>query len=186
MCHKAVAELRKIGFRDDSTKPEWSTIQFFKVAQLLSKKSEIQFDELVTHPIFVNDPSPVLMMERAGLLSIIHSYGRPYLIKPNRPIFREAFKEMCSDSKLESFMGILTNKKLAADCTKKIQDYEQELEVINRILFEKGSQWGDIFDSNPLSIRRNFLTTQIGIQNQKAMDYEVKGDLCKKAVKLYE
>ncbi|KAJ3304692.1 mitochondrial escape protein 2 [Kappamyces sp. JEL0829] len=187
MCHKAVSELRKIGFPEDAGKSGWTSIQFFKIAQILSKQEEVSFDDLVVHPIFGSDPNPILLMERAGLLSIVHFHGRPYSVKPNRPIFREAFKEMVADAKLEAYMGILTNKKLNSDCTKKIQDHEQELDVLGRIAPEKGGgAWVPSGSAGPLQSRQIFLAAQIGLLNDKILAYQAKEDAYKKSLKLSE
>jgi hypothetical protein len=54
MTHRAVAEVRKIGFPEDPTKSGWTDIQFFKVAQLLANRPEIQIDDLAVHSLFGN------------------------------------------------------------------------------------------------------------------------------------
>lgn len=57
MTHRAVAEVRKIGFPEDPVKAGWTSIQFFKVAQLLAKKDEVQIDDLAVHSLFSNGKS---------------------------------------------------------------------------------------------------------------------------------
>lgn len=129
------------------------------------------------------DPSPILQMERAGILMIMHKNERPYSVKPSRPIFATAFKEMIQDTKLGQFMGILTCKKLIADCTKKIRDYEEELDLLNRNKNEHHSDW---FSADPLALRKYYLTSQIGANNDKVQGYEVQSSAYKKALKLSE
>ena len=129
------------------------------------------------------DPKPIQNMERAGLISIVHQNERPFLVRPSRPIFSLAFKEMVKDTKLTAYMGILTCKKLIADCTKKILDYESELASLQREPSGgKNSEWW--FLSDPIQSRISFLIKQIGIYSRNVEDLDDKSEVHKKQLKL--
>lgn len=187
MIHRAVTDLRKTGNLDDSgsTKTGWTNVQFWKIIALLAKKPEIQFDELASHAIFSSDTTPILAMERAGIINFNQKNERPYSVIPNRPLYTIAFQKMVDDLKLSSFMGVMSSKKLMSDYSKKIQEYEQELEILNRVELDRnGTVNRGLFHTDPLSKRRNWLIKSIGEYQIKIEREEVDSDRMKKNLKL--
>ncbi|KAJ1340912.1 hypothetical protein BSLG_004385 [Batrachochytrium salamandrivorans] len=136
MLHRSVTELRKIGLNAESDKSqhEWTDVQFWKVVQMLSKFGEVPFDNLVMHAIFKGDPLPLMQMERDGLITLTHSYDRPYIVRPGKPIYRTAFTLMTKDDKLVSTMGIMTAKQLISDEEKRIRIMEEEMRALGELL----------------------------------------------------
>jgi hypothetical protein len=167
-------------FFDLIEKGNWSNIQFWKIVSLLSKQEKVSFDDLSVHALFDTDPTPILEMERAGLITCIQENGRPYMIKPGRPLFKLAFIKMAEDKKLVSYMGLLTSKKLYKDYTKKLTTLEDELEKLTSV-----SRSSYLFDSN-IDKRKVFLVEAIGIYSKKVQEYWDKTLLHKKDLKLKE
>jgi hypothetical protein len=122
---RAINEVSKIGL--SSKDSQWSPIQFWKIVQLLSNYEEIDFDNLKYHQLFKGDSLSILAMERCGIISISRGQGKELFIKPGRPLFRSAFKEMSQDSKLIATLGLETTKFLLDTESKKLSTLEQEL-----------------------------------------------------------
>lgn len=181
MIHRAIAQLRKIGLLDDLKAADWTPIQFWKIVSLLSKHTEVSFDDLVVHPLFKSDPRPLLQMERAGLITCIHSNGRPFSIRPGRPLFYKAFQEMVSDVKLNAFMNLVTAKQLYKDYSAKLKELEVELQILN----DTGDRGGWIVASG-VDSRRKWLNGAIGLYSKKVQGYFDDQVRLKKQLKLSE
>lgn len=180
MVSRAVAELRKNGMHDESNAThDWTAIQFWKVAESLCKHEEVSFDDVVIHPLFKYNTHTLLQMERAGLITCVHAHGRPYLIKPGRPIFMAAFREMMQDEKQVALMGAATNKQLCADYTKSIRDFETELVALRDV--DTGSRWG--FGS-AVGRREAWLLKMIDTYAGKAQEFSDKEIAFKAKLKL--
>lgn len=147
---------------------------------MLSKQETISFDDLSVHALFDTDPTAILEMERAGLITCIQENGRPYMIKPGRPLYKLAFIKMVEDKKLVSYMSLLTSKKLFKDYTKKLMVMEDELEKLASV-----SRSSYLFDSN-IDKRKAFLVEAIGIYSKKVQEYWDRTLLHKNELKLKE
>ncbi|KAG0371719.1 mitochondrial escape protein 2, partial [Mortierella sp. AD032] len=139
---RSVVEVRKNAFDFDTAEKKtlgWTPIQFWTVMKQLAAHDVVSFDELKIHPLFKNDETPFNAMEQAELISINHRNGRPYSIRPGKPIYRAAFQEILSDEGFKAVMDLesatfldkdeMTKwlmKKLA-ESHSKIEKYEQDM-----------------------------------------------------------
>jgi hypothetical protein len=181
MVLRAVAETRKLSHLDGTTeKTPWTKIQFWKLVKLFSNSDQIQIDELLADPLFNTDPTSILEMEKVGLITMVLQNGRPYFLKPGRPLFKLAFESMASDQKLDNYMNLQISKKLLFDTTKKIQEYEQELDILNR-LHSSG-----YFGISGITNRRDFLEGMLKADAYKARLYNDQVLEFKKKLKLKE
>ena len=185
MVQRSLVELRKIGAFDETVMKDksWTSIQFWKIVQVLSARDAILYDELLMDPLFKADPFPVQQMERAGLVTCVYQNGRPYLIKPGRPIFKVAFTEMVNDDRQRLFMEAVTCKQLAEDYTKKLRDFEAELELLNGIEYTSSAIWRTFFGDN-IDSRKQWLVKMIARNASRAEEYTEKQIMCKSKLKL--
>nr|KAJ3419606.1 mitochondrial escape protein 2 [Polyrhizophydium stewartii] len=187
MVHRAITELRKIGMGEDmdSSKRQWTDVQFWKVAQMLSKFEEVPFDNLCIHPIFKGDPSPLIQMERDGLIILDHANGRPYSLRPGKPIYRTAFKQMNEDEKLVATMGIRTAKQLMADEEKRLKSYEDEMQTLASLNHSSSGAawWGP---GTNVRSRIDFLAEKLGESSRKVVAWSDEETKFKKMLKLAE
>ncbi|KAJ3271571.1 mitochondrial escape protein 2 [Terramyces sp. JEL0728] len=185
MVQRAVVDLRKLGHMEDfkDEKTGWTSVQFWKIAEILSKNTEASYDEVCFHPLFKGDPTALEQMERAGIISRVHQNGRPYVVKAGRPLFGLAFSEMTMDKRLRSTMGAITSKQLAADYTKKVHELEAELQTLAGIVagFNGGGGWAD-----PVQSRRQWLLKMVNLNSAKAQLYAEKEMDYKAQLKLAE
>jgi hypothetical protein len=141
--------------------------------------TKVLFDELVVHPLFASDPTPLLQMERAGILLLVRNHDRPYYVKPGRPLYSTAFKKMMEDTKLNSYMSMLSAKWLNKQYTQKIRELEDELNSLR----DEDLWW---FWGNGMASRRKWLKQTIGLYHEKAKIFFETEDRLKAKLKLVE
>ncbi|KAJ3334144.1 mitochondrial escape protein 2 [Blyttiomyces sp. JEL0837] len=195
---RSVTEIRKIGLFEDSVgngsgtvaeKKEWSAVQMWKVIQLLSKFEEVSYDDLRYHALFKGDERAIQAMERAGLISVTLMNGRPYAIRPGRPIYRSAFAHLLSDSKYAAIMGIQVTKALIAEEESKLRKIEEELAVLtgrNGIGSSESRVYLTRAARRELEARVEFLGKLIGEGQKKVGELDNEERRLKKIVKLVE
>ncbi|KAJ3241545.1 mitochondrial escape protein 2 [Chytriomyces hyalinus] len=191
MIVRSETEIRKSGLFEDvgaagSSKSEdateWTTVQMWKIVQLLTKYEEISYDDLRYHALFKGDEAPIQAIERAGLISVGHKDGRPYTIKAGRPLYRSAFSRLQSDPKYAAIMGLKTVKALTNDEVKKLTALENELKTITGQADSRLSWWA----RGEVRKRVDFLAKMIGESQRKLAALYSEERKLKKVVKLEE
>ncbi|KAJ3204448.1 mitochondrial escape protein 2 [Entophlyctis luteolus] len=187
------SEVRKVGLFDDAigqgaassvaAKKEWTTVQMWKIIQLLAKYNEVSYDDLRYHPLFKGDETAIQSIERAGLVTIGLHEGRPYVVKAGRPIHRAVFTRLQADTKYAAIMGLKTVKALMSDETTKLKDCETELSTLTgQISTDILGIWG----ASDLRKRADFLAKQVGESHEKLAKLDAEERKLKKVVKLLE
>ncbi|KAJ3264817.1 mitochondrial escape protein 2 [Chytriomyces hyalinus] len=191
MVVRSETEIRKAGLFEDigavisrrSEAPmEWSTVQMWKIVQLLSKFEEISYDDLRFHALFKGDEAPIQAIERAGLISVGHKDGRPFTIKAGRPLYRTAFKRLESDPKYAAIMGLKTTKTIATNELANLSALENELNLITGQSDSRLSWWA----RGEVRKRVDFLAKKIGESQRKIAALDAEQRKLSKAVKLEE
>ncbi|KAJ3263564.1 mitochondrial escape protein 2 [Chytriomyces hyalinus] len=191
MVVRSETEIRKSGLFEDvgaavssksETATEWSTVQMWKIVQLLTKFEEISYDDLRYHALFKGDEAPIQAIERAGLISVGHKDGRPYTIKAGRPLYRSAFSRLQSDPKYAAIMGLKTVKALSTDELAKLSALENELKTITGQADSRLSWWA----RGEVRKRVDFLAKMIGESQRKLAALDAEERKLKKVVKLEE
>ncbi|ORX88802.1 hypothetical protein K493DRAFT_410813 [Basidiobolus meristosporus CBS 931.73] len=132
--HKSLNELRKNAFGGDFSKQkqlQWSPIQIWYLIEEIVKNAEVNYDQVVFSRLFNGNEEALHAMEYSGLISIIHARGRPYAIRPGKPVYYSVFAELLADAQFASKMTILTNKQIISEENEKIAKYEHELKEIH-------------------------------------------------------
>ncbi|KAI8609537.1 RNA12 protein-domain-containing protein [Chytriomyces sp. MP71] len=189
MIIRSETEIRKNGLFEDvgnsastKTTKEWTTVQFWKIITLLTKYEEISYDDLRYHALFKGDESAIQAIERAGLISVGLKNGRPFSIKPGRPIYRSAFVHLQSDQKYSAIMGLKTVKTLAADELVKISALESEMSTITSKSDSRLGWWAQ----GEVRKRVDFLAKLIGESHRKLASLDAEERKLKKHLQLAE
>ena len=167
---RAINELAKIGLSKSKEKDmPWTAIQFWKIVQLLSKYEQVDFDNVRYHTLFKGDGSSILAMERSGIVSITRNQGKEQFIRAGRPILQNAFKDMTSDQKLISTLGIETTNSYIESETKKLKVLEEELQQLTNSYNSIRRFWIFVEDeiSASLKCRIIYLSTDIKESSNK-------------------
>ncbi|KAF9975836.1 mitochondrial escape protein 2 [Actinomortierella ambigua] len=173
---RAVIEVRKAAFDYDNTEGKtahWTAIQFWAIMQQLAFADSANYDELKIHPLFKNDESPFGHMEEAELISIVHKNGRPFLVKPGKPIYRAAFRELLSDSGFAAVMSLDTMTFLEKVEQANVNKYEAELKELSSLLHQDGSWiFGGGRVPKEIDTRVKWLMKKLAASHDKIAGYE--------------
>ncbi|CUS11960.1 unnamed protein product [Tuber aestivum] len=127
-------EILKLYFLEEAgrgRKRTWSTEQAWHLVKTLAEKGEIAYHHALVHDLFKFAGEDALQnLEQAGLVTIVTRNGRPWCVKPGRPVFQAAFKRLLTDRVLCARMDFLSFASLAKVETAAIQRAGEELERI--------------------------------------------------------
>ncbi|KAG0308195.1 mitochondrial escape protein 2 [Dissophora globulifera] len=183
---RAVVEVRKGAFDFDSADGRslsWSPLQFWAVMKKLAAGESANFDELKIHPLFKNDESPFGALEQAELISIVHKNGRPFAIRPGKPIYRAAFQEILADIGFAAVMELESLSYLEKDEMTKVAKYENELKDLSNLLHKDGSWlFGGGSVPKEVDTRVKWLMKKLAESHAKIERYEQETLEAKKAV----
>ncbi|KAF9576301.1 mitochondrial escape protein 2 [Mortierella alpina] len=182
---RAVIEVRKSAFDFDNSekKQNWTAIQFWTVMKLLAKADAVSFDELRIHPLFKNDESPFGGMEQAELITIHHRNGRPFSVRPGKPIYRAAFQEILSDEGFAAFMDLESSTFLEKDESTKVAKWEAELRELSNLLHQDGSWFfGGGRVPKEVDVRIKWLMKKLAESHTKIEQYEKEMAKSKKQI----
>ncbi|KAF9214507.1 mitochondrial escape protein 2 [Podila verticillata] len=183
---RAVIEVRKSAFDFDSKDEKvlnWSTLQFWTILKKLASCETANFDELKIHPLFKNDESHFGALEQAELITIVHKNGRPFAVRPGKPIYRAAFQEILNDTGFAAVMELESASQMEKDEMLKVAKWEAELRELSALLHTDGS-W--IFGRGrvPVEIdtRVKWLMRKLAESHAKVEKYEINQANAKKTI----
>ncbi|KAF9927352.1 mitochondrial escape protein 2 [Linnemannia zychae] len=183
---RAVTEVRKNAFdfdNSDGRTLNWTPIQFWAVLKQLANSENVSFDELRIHPLFKNEESPFNAMEQAELITIVHKNGRPYAIRPGKPIYKAAFQNILSDIGFSAVMDIESAKHLEKEEMVKVTKWEEELKDLSNLTYMEGSWWrGQRRGPQEIDTRIKWLVQKLAESHAKIEKYEQETLRAKKAV----
>ncbi|RUP43989.1 RNA12 protein-domain-containing protein [Jimgerdemannia flammicorona] len=188
---RAIVEIRKYGFGDDigpdapGSKFRWTDVQFFQVMSALGRNEVVGYDELKWSPFFKGADAPFHGMENAELITIVHkdvnpiilkwlNSGRPYIIRPGKPVYLTAFARLLSDMTFTATMKLQSYQYLSMLETVKIRDYENELRDLSMMYNGKPPRETDT--------RQKFLLQSLQTCQKKVDVYENEVSRCKELI----
>jgi hypothetical protein len=185
MINRAVAELRKLGLQEgvDEQAVGWTPIQFWKIAQLLCKNSQIPYDSLCIDPLFKNSVNSIQHLERAGIIALVHINNRPQSIKAGKPLFQTSFKTITSDKKESHLMEALTNQFLKSEMEKYLKKYEDEMKLLTELKFPSYF-WTFYSPAAAVKSRLSFLTTMFSKASNDYQKFSERESAAKKKLQL--
>lgn len=183
---RAVVEVRKNAFdfdNSDGRTLNWTPIQFWAVMKQLAASETASFDELKIHPLFKNDEGPFSAMEQAELINIVHKHGRPYAVRPGKPIYRAAFQNILSDIGFSAVMDLESSTHLEKEEMVKVAKWEAELKELSNLLHTDGSWlFGGGRVPKEVDTRVKWLMKKLAESHAKVEKYEMEASQAKKAV----
>ncbi|KAG9291024.1 hypothetical protein G9A89_012896 [Geosiphon pyriformis] len=184
---KSILEIRKYAFGDDvqdSKDIPWTGIQFWKIMKGLAQNKTIFYDTEKFSPIFNKDDTPLKAMEQAELITIMQLNGRPYIIRPGKPLYQAAFQQIASEKLFAATMELQTYEYLLAYETAKIHKYEAELNTLGQLFVKQDGNWllgaGKI--PSEIKERVDFLLMLLHKKHSLAAEYQRQVSAFKKEV----
>ena len=116
----------------------WNPVQAWylikKLAATTPESHGLRYNEVTLASEFSGaKPSPdsvLQALEEAELISIVSNNGRPSAVKPGRPVFAAAFKNLLSDKVLTAKLDLITLTALMKEESESIAKAEDELQKL--------------------------------------------------------
>ena len=182
-------EVRKNAFDFDSTDGRslnWTAIQFWTVMKQLAAGESANFDELKIHPIFKSDESAFMALEQAELITIVHKHGRPYGVRPGKPIYRAAFQQILRDIGFAAVMELEAATHLEKEEMIKVAKWEAELKELANMPYRQSGSWWPYSSGGGLpkevDARVQWLMKKLAESHAKVEKYESDIAGAKKAI----
>ncbi|KAF8962253.1 mitochondrial escape protein 2 [Entomortierella lignicola] len=183
---RAVIEVRKNAFDNEITDKKslgWTPIQFWFVMKQLASEDAVSYDELKIHPLFKNDEAPFGAMEQAELITVVHKNGRPFCVKPGKPIYQSVFREIVADKSFAAVMDLETNTFLDKEEMLKVAKWEGELRELSKLLHKDGSWFfGGGRIPKEVDTRVKWLMKKLAESHAKIEEHEKDMGVAKKVV----
>ncbi|EEH21298.2 hypothetical protein PABG_03529 [Paracoccidioides brasiliensis Pb03] len=94
----------------------------------------LRYNQILLNPLFKSGGESVIQaLEQAELISVTSINGSPSTIKPARPVFHAAFKQLTDNKSLSSRFGMAILSQLIAMENENIETYEKELQVLGSL-----------------------------------------------------
>ena len=118
---------------DQDSRP-WSTTQAWHLIKALAKSDAIRYNEILLSDTFKSAGDSTLQsLEQAELISILSSNGRPYAIKPGKPVYSAAFQQLTQDKVLSSRLDLAILGELTKGENESISKCEEELQLLGSL-----------------------------------------------------
>ncbi|KAF1810972.1 hypothetical protein P152DRAFT_459843 [Eremomyces bilateralis CBS 781.70] len=118
---------------EDSTR-RWTPEQAWTLIAKLAQQPDIRYNELLLDTKFSSDGESVIhALEHAELITVVSANGRPYAIRPGKPVYQPAFKRLTDDKVLKSRLDLAILADSIKTETANIEKYEKELTVLGEL-----------------------------------------------------
>ena len=115
----------------DSSPRPWTAEQAWYLVRSLASSDCLRYNELLLSDIFKSNGEATLRaLEQAEMISIVSSNGRPTSIKPGKPVYAAAFRQLAADRVLRSRLDLAILSELIKIETQGIEKCESELNLL--------------------------------------------------------
>ncbi|KAK6521173.1 mitochondrial escape protein 2 [Arthrobotrys conoides] len=129
-------EILKLYFLGDPAKRSYTKEQAWTLIKMFGegKEDQLRYNEVLLHGIFSKGGEEALQaLEQAEFITIVSAEGRPWAIKPGKPVYRAAFKKLQSDKVLQAKLDIDVATELTKTETANVAKYETELTTLAQL-----------------------------------------------------
>ena len=118
----------------DSSPRNWTPEQAWLIVKSLASTECLRYNELLLSDVFKSGGEATLQaLEQAEMISIVSSNGRPMSIKPGKPVYTAAFKQLTADHVLKARLDLAILMESIKVETAKIDKYEAELSLLGNL-----------------------------------------------------
>jgi hypothetical protein len=126
--------LKMFVFGQEEGLRQWTPQQAWLLIKHLATQQSLRYNEILLSDTYkVGGEKALAALEQAELISIQSHNGRPYAIKPGRPVYQPAFEHLTLDKVLESRMDLAVLAEGIKAETQSIDKYEQELHLLGEL-----------------------------------------------------
>ncbi|KAL8730089.1 MAG: hypothetical protein Q9166_004288 [cf. Caloplaca sp. 2 TL-2023] len=137
---QSASEILKMYILDISTSPSngtttrpWTPEQAWLLIRSLASTPSLRYNELLLSDTFKSSDAALLALEQFELITIVSQNGRPHSIKPGKPVYQAAFKQLVADRVLKARLDLAVLNQLISIETKSIDKAEAELNLLGQL-----------------------------------------------------
>lgn len=108
----------------------WTPEQAWLLIKSLASAPSLRYNELLLSDTFKSSDAALLALEQFELITIVSQNGRPHSIKPGKPVYQAAFKQLVADRVLKARLDLAVLNQLISLETKSIEKAENELALL--------------------------------------------------------
>jgi len=113
---------------------EWTSAQAWTLVRELASNDALRYNEILLSDAFkTNGDRALQALEQAELITVQSLNGRPYSVKPGKPVYQPAFQRLVADNVLRARMEIGLLGEAIAGENRSIDKWEQELRLIGEL-----------------------------------------------------
>ena len=130
---QSASEILKMYILDSSTR-NWTPEQAWLLVKSLAESESLRYNELLLSDIYKSGGEATLQaLEQAEMITIVSSNGRPTSIKPGKPVYSAAFKQLTKDHVLKARLDLAILSELIKIETQGIDKVEAELNLLGNL-----------------------------------------------------
>ncbi|KAK5172506.1 mitochondrial escape protein 2 [Saxophila tyrrhenica] len=139
------SEILKMFLMSGAEDRKWSSQQAWTLIRKLAEKEMIPYNEAVMATPFSSESDKALAaLEQAELISVQSVNGRPYSVKPGKPVYQPAFKQLVEDRVLAAKMDLALLGDAIKGENQTIEKCEQELHLLGELPKQPGELAGRV------------------------------------------
>ena len=124
---------------------EWTAQQAWTLVRSLATSDTLRFNEVLLLDAYKKEGEKALAaLEQAELIAVQSSNGRPYSIKPGKPVYQPAFQRLVADKVLAAKMDLAVLAEGISIESKRIGELETELHLLGELPKQPGELNGRI------------------------------------------
>lgn len=140
---QSAAEILKMFLVSGAEDREWSSQQAWTLVRKLSENDTLPYNEVLMDASFgISGDTAVASLEQAELITVQSVNGRPYSVKPGKPVYQQAFKRLVEDKVLAAKMDLALINDAMGSANKSIDTWEQELRLLGELPKQPGELYG--------------------------------------------
>ncbi|KAK6503009.1 mitochondrial escape protein 2 [Arthrobotrys musiformis] len=142
-------EILKLYFLGDPSKRSYTKEQAWALIRMFGEngtgKDQLRYNEVLLHGLFSKNGEEALQaLEQAEFITIVSADGRPWAIKPGKPVYRAAFKKLQNDQVLQAKLDIDVATELTKTETANVAKYEAELTTLAQLPSKPSEIYGRV------------------------------------------
>ncbi|KAH0840472.1 Mitochondrial escape protein 2 [Fonsecaea pedrosoi] len=128
---QSASEILKMYLLDvDVSSRKWTPQQAWLLIKELAANETLRYNELLLNDLFKDGETVLQALEQAELITITSKNGRPYSIKPGKPVYQSAFEYLTEDDVLRARLDLAIMSQLISLENKNVEKYEAELKTL--------------------------------------------------------
>ncbi len=169
---QSASEILKMYILDSSPR-KWTPEQAWLLVTSLATSESLRYNEILLSDVFKSGGEETLQaLEQAEMITIVSSNGRPTSIKPGKPVYSAAFRQLTNDHVLKAKMDLAILSELIKIETAGIDKCESELSLLGNLPGAPKETRG----------RARYLLGKLYASQDKIEKYEKEGGTLKKVL----